>query len=196
MVVTVTLTIMKSGHAPSTHIILSSTLLLLLSATPVFPVFAAEPPPTIDITSIFTSRSSLSRIEQNMGALTERVALEIPPGRNGLAPELAVNYNSQELIDSFAGYGWSISIPYIERNNKTGSERLYTDDYFTSSLGGELATTTIANEYRHRTEDGNFIKYTFSNNVWTAYDKSGTRYLFGTTTAARQAATSSPSNVY
>jgi hypothetical protein len=39
------------------------------------------------------------------------------------------------------GYGWSLSIPYIERLNKTGSENLYGDTpYFTSSAEGELAS--------------------------------------------------------
>jgi RHS repeat-associated protein len=46
------------------------------------------------------------------------------------------------------GYGWQLSIPYIQRLNKTGSQNLYgSTPYFTSSLDGELvngATTTSA----------------------------------------------------
>ena len=170
----------------------------LISIALLFPVItrATDVAPTIDNQDLFGYRSLLPRVEGSTGDLTESVKLEIPPGRNGLTPEISLDYNSQNLTDGIVGYGWSLSIPYIERLNKTGSERLYTDGYFVSSLGGELATTTTANEYRHRIEDGRFIKYTFSNNVWTAYDKDGTRYLFGTTTQAQQAATTSPSNVY
>ena len=62
-----------------------------------------------------------------------------------------------------------------------------------SSGGAEYATSTT--EYRHRIEDGRFIKYTFDNNIWTAYDKNGTRYLFGTTTQAQQFATTSTTTV-
>src|SRR5262249_22718480 len=46
------------------------------------------------------------------------------------------------------GYGWSLSIPYIERLNKIGTQDLYGNTpYFTSSVDGELVlapTTTSA----------------------------------------------------
>jgi hypothetical protein len=161
-------------------------LLVLVNASPLQVVLALEPGTTIDNPQLFTDQSGAPRADQTAGALIERVALNLPPGRNGLTPDLALVYNSQDLTDGIVGYGWSLSIPYIERINKTGSENLYIDNYFSSSLGGELATTTTANEYRHRFEDGRFIKYTYANNTWTAYDKNGTRYQFGSTTQARQ----------
>jgi hypothetical protein len=153
-------------------------------------------PPKISNPNLFTSHSSVPDIDQTTGAFVQRVPLDIPPGRNGLTPDLALVYNSQQLDDGIVGYGWSISLPYIERFNKTGIDRLYTDNYFTSSLGGELATTSTANEYRHRFEDGRFIAYTFSGNSWIAYDKKGTKYTFGASTTAQLYATTSPSNVY
>lgn len=157
----------------------------------------AEPfdPPTISNPNLFTSESQAPRVD-TVGAFTHRVPLDIPPGRNGLTPDLALVYNSQQLDDGIVGYGWSLSIPYIERVNKTGVDRLYIDNYFTSSLSGELATTSTANEYRSRFEDGGFITYTFSSNSWVAYDKKGTKYTFGATTTAQLYATTSPSNVY
>ncbi len=164
--------------------------------TPMFSSPGGDVIPTIANTDLFSSQTSAPKVEDATGALLERVPLAIPPGRNNLTPDLALAYNSQDLVDTIVGYGWSLSIPYIQRLNKTGVDALYTDNYFTSSLGGELATTTTTNEYRQRIEDGRFIKYTFANNIWTAYDKNGTRYLFGTTTAAQQSATTSPSNVY
>src|SRR5262249_48834059 len=40
-------------------------------------------------------------------------------------------------------YGWSLSVPYIERLNKTGSQDLYGSNVvFTSSLDGELVGST------------------------------------------------------
>lgn len=151
---------------------------------------------TVDVPGLFSYKPNLPEVDRSTGALTERINFAIPPGRDGLTPEVALSYNSQQLEDEIAGYGWSISIPSIERLNKTGSENLYIDNYFTSSLGGELTKTTGTNEYTHRFEDGRFIRYTFTNDTWIAYDKTGIRYTFGTTTAARQAATSSPSNIY
>ena len=152
-------------------------------------------PPTISNPNLFTSRSSVPDVDQSTGAFTQRFPLDIPPGRNGLTPDLALVYNSQQLDDGIVGYGWSLSIPYIERFNRTGIERLYTDSYFSSSLGGELATTSTS-EYQHRFEDGRFIKYTFSNNSWIAYDKKGTKYTFGASTTAQLYATTTSSNVY
>lgn len=153
-------------------------------------------PPTISNPNTFSSKSSLPKVDQATGALVHRYPLDIPPGRNGLSPDLAITYNSQQLEDGIVGYGWSLSVPYIERLNKTGIERLYTDNYFTSSMGGELATSSVNGEYRHRFEDGNFVSYTYSNNSWIAYDKKGTKYTFGATSTAQLYATSSPANVF
>jgi hypothetical protein len=172
-----------------------AVLLPVLIALPLESVLALDPPTTIDAPQLFTGQSFAPRADRTAGAHIERVSLNIPPGRNGLTPDLALEYNSQQLEDGIVGYGWSLSIPYIERINKTGSENLYIDNYFSSSFGGELASTS-ATEYRHRFEDGRFIKYTFANNAWTAYDKNGTRYLFGSSTTTQQFATTSPSNVY
>jgi hypothetical protein len=39
------------------------------------------------------------------------------------------------------GYGWSLSIPFIQRINKIGSQDLYgSTPYFSSSIDGELAS--------------------------------------------------------
>ena len=137
------------------------------------------------IRNLFTSHSSVPDVDQTTGAFVHRVPLDIPPGRNGLTPELGTSIQQPATDDGIVGYGWSLSLPYIERFNRTGIDRLYTDNYFTSSLGGELATTSTANEYRHRFEDGRFIAYTFSNNSWIAYDKKGTKYTFGASTTAQ-----------
>lgn len=153
-----------------------------------------------DNPQLYTSQSDVPHLRDTMGAQIEKVALEVPPGRNGMTPDLSLQYNSRELVDGFAGYGWSVSIPYIERFNKTGSEKLYTDNYFSSSWDGELATTSTAGKYRARIDNGRFVNYTYAtssgSSSWTAYDKNGTRYRFGYTTAAQQVATSSSALVY
>ncbi len=151
-------------------------------------------PPTISNPNVFTSQSKPPTIDAS-GALIHSVQLDIPPGRNGLTPDLTLTYNSQRLEDGVVGYGWSLSIPYIERLNKTGIERLYTDNYFTSSMGGELVEAETSGEYHHRFEDGSFIKFTLAGNSWIAYDKKGTKYTFGATTTAQLYATTTPSNV-
>lgn len=65
--------------------------------------------------------------------------------------------------------------------NKRGTDNLYADNYFYSSVSGELATSTATSSsvYYARVDDGSFIQYTFSNNSWIAYDKNGTKYTYG-----------------
>ena len=80
---------------------------------------------------------------QSSGGMTYTYPLTIPPGRNGMQPNLSLNYSSNDKRqDSLFGYGWSIGIPYIERVNKIGTNNLYNQDrdhtFFTSTLSGEL----------------------------------------------------------
>ncbi len=79
------------------------------------------------------------------GAFTYSYPINLPPGRNGLQPSLSLNYHSQDLEnDNLFGLGWSASIPYIERIPRKGVDKLYdgTDEYFYSSLSGELEKIT------------------------------------------------------
>ena len=95
--------------------------------------------PTIPNPNVFTD-SALPKIDGATGAFTQSLPLDIPPGRNGLQPDVTLDYNSQRTQDSIVGYGWQLSIPYIARLNKTGSQNLYsTNPYFISSIDGELA---------------------------------------------------------
>ena len=93
---------------------ISLAILVIIAVVqlPPFFVLATEVPPTIDIQTLFTFPSALPKVEQNSGALTERIALEIPPGRNGSTPDLALEYNSQQLTDNIVGYGWSLDSVY------------------------------------------------------------------------------------
>ena len=49
-------------------------------------------------------------------------ALEVPPGRAGLAPELALSYHPGGGADVL-GLGWSLRLPAIERSLRTGVPR-------------------------------------------------------------------------
>ncbi len=92
-----------------------------------------------------------------------------------------------------------MNIPYIERLNKAGVDKLYstsTPNYFLASLDGELATTSVSTNYVPRTENGNFNQYAFSSNAWTVTDKNGTQYTFGTTSGSQQNDPNNTSNVY
>ncbi len=82
-------------------------------------------------------------LSQSSGAMTYSYPLIIPPGRNGVQPDLSLSYSSADKRqDSLYGYGWSLNLPYIERTNKLGTNNFYNQDrdhtFFTSSMSGEL----------------------------------------------------------
>src|SRR5262249_55810865 len=97
------------------------------------------------------------------------------------------------------GRGWSVNIPFIERLNKMGVDKLYSTsspNYFLSSLDGELATTTVSSTYVARTENGTFNHYVFSNNIWTVTDKNGTQFVYGSSTDSVQDDPNNGAHVY
>ncbi len=123
------------------------------------------------------------------GAFTYDYAITVPPGRNGMEPHLSLSYSSQDRDEASAfGYGWNISIPYIERYNVEGMQNLYstTSPHFYSSLSGELATTSDSSVFLARSDDGSYLRYALAGNIWMVTDKNGVVYRFGTSTAARQ----------
>ncbi len=129
---------------------------------------------------------SFPQVDQASGGLAYSYPLNIPPGRNGFNPNLTLQYSSQDTDQaSVFGYGWSINIPYIKRLNKTGVEKLYTTNYFTSSLSGELVNVS-GSTYAPKVENGDFLKYNYDGTSWIVTDKKGTVYKFGTSTPARQ----------
>src|SRR5712675_823532 len=139
---------LAESHVFVRLICLILTFYFILS--PAQPAFAAfgDGTPTVPNPQVFTV-SDAPKVDGQSGAFTQRVPLDIPPGRNGLQPDVSLQYNSQNTSDSIVGYGWSLSIPYIQRLNKTGSQDIYGGaPYFTSSIDGELAsdaTTTSPN---------------------------------------------------
>ena len=144
--------------------------------------------PTILTPTPFTGKSSILSVESSTGAFTQHIPITVPPGRNGIQPNLTLDYNSQHIEDGIVGYGWGISIPYIYRLNKTGTQDFYTTNVtFASTMDGELVqTATTSTIYRARTDTGEYLTYVYADNTWTVYDKKGTRYIFGATNGGRQ----------
>ncbi|MBI5470020.1 hypothetical protein HY968_01725 [Candidatus Kaiserbacteria bacterium] len=183
---------------------IAALLILSMNGTPLTALAAlGDGTPTVPAPNVFTDQNQSVRAEGETGALTQNIKIDIPPGRNGLQPDLSLQYNSQRTEDNIVGHGWAISIPYIQRLNKTGSQNLYgangLSQYYSSSMDGELATTTTATStqtFNAKVDTGSFNSYSFSGNIWTVYDKNGTRYLFGSTSQAQQSDSGSPTNVY
>ena len=147
----------------------------------------------------YPTKQNLPEIDKNTGALSYNFSVSVPPGRNNFQPDIVLSYNSNSNSqNSIFGYGWSLSIPYIQRLNKKGIDKLYdatADSYFYSSFDGELAAGA-GSSFIARTENGSFNKYTFSDNQWLITAKDGRQYKFGYDESSQQNDPANPGNVY
>jgi hypothetical protein len=54
------------------------------------------------------------------GSLTKQIPIKVPPGRNGMTPELLLQYSSAGTENGWLGVGWSLNIDFIQRSTKRG----------------------------------------------------------------------------
>src|SRR3989344_832096 len=148
----------------------------------------------------FQDVDALPSMNQTSGAAQQEISLALPPGRNQMTPKVSLKYNSQKSENvNVYGYGWSDSIPYIERINKHGSDQLYQYNDFYSSFDGELLATEsgTTTSFAARTENGSFNNYQLvGNNSWLMTDKLGTTYKFGYATSTRLDNMASTTTIY
>lgn len=153
------------------------------------PAYAAEE------VNIFGERSLDSNVadvsvntgDVSSGAYTYVYDLTLPVGHKSATPMLSLRYNSNDTgLQSIVGVGWSLGIPAITRQNKTGADNLYTDNHFNSSLSGDLVQTSVVGEYIPKVQTGGQLSYLYENDVWTVTDLSGNTYVFGTDSTSRQ----------
>ena len=55
----------------------------------------------------------------NTGAAVVSIAIEVPPGRAGISPNLALSYNSSSGY-GWVGMGWTLEPGAIQRSTKNG----------------------------------------------------------------------------
>lgn len=124
--------------------------------------------------------------DPNTGAANVSIPIDVPPGRNGMAPNLALSYNSNKQ-NGWIGVGWDIKTSFIQRNTKWGLD--YGNNDYVADGNRELAARGDwgTDCYGHKTE-GAFIKYFYNSTSggWEATTKDGTKHYYGTTSASRQ----------
>ncbi|MDH6353690.1 RHS repeat-associated protein [Dysgonomonas sp. PH5-45] len=128
-------------------------------------------------------------------------SFEMPPARNGMAPNLSIAYNS-DGGNGWLGEGWDLNIASINIDTRWGVPR-YDDSYETETylMDGSMLMTLhnntasvahrndeiarIENRQFYPRNENSFSKIirkgnSPSNYYWEVTDKSGTKYIYGT----------------
>jgi len=135
-------------------------------------------------------------VDQASGALNYNYNLTLPAGRNAMTPTVNISYNSEDKNNATVlGLGWALSIPKIERVNKRGTDILYSNQDFRSSLSGELKYIS-GNQYGAKVDDGSFLNYQLASGAWTVTAKDGTVYTFGDVASAKLSNPNDASKIY
>lgn len=134
--------------------------------------------------------------------------LKVPPGVNGLQPDLQLSYNSHSARgkSGWVGAGWDLPIPYIQRDiNYTRKDP--NDDSFDLYLGGKHDLVFVTAEGRYRTSIDTFFKIEAFNSdnspagnnknpvYWIVRTKDGTQYRFGRNDDSRKPLQSSDASI-
>jgi len=112
----------------------------------------------------------------NTGTSTYAVKIALPPGRNGFQPGLSLQYNSGSSNSAF-GLGWSLPVPYIQRQTDKGQPKYREGDRFIYSNGEELIAL-VDGTYALKNATS-FLRFEKDGESWLARDKSGQVYRFG-----------------
>ncbi|MDA8824617.1 hypothetical protein N9N17_01810, partial [Schleiferiaceae bacterium] len=149
------------------------------------------------------------------GAANISYPLEIPAGRNGMQPSLALTYSS-DGGSSWVGYGWSLAAPSISVDTRWGAPRfdpsnetelysyngqvlVYPDNYLPHRTATEYNNASGKSEYARLTGSVRFFERTTSGYskierhgsstsgyYWTVTTSDNTVYYYGTTNGTTQ----------
>lgn len=157
------------------------------------PMLGADPPKATDL------RDGDASVATQTGALTYTYPIQVPPGRLGTEPKLALSYSSQASIYGGIAAGWSLSVPEIRLDTTEGILRqagAYHDPRaekkFVSTMAGsrplvEVSEPTSSGVYAtfRAQNDTSYARYEWMQPGqplrWRAYGSDGTVYRFGET---------------
>src|SRR3989339_65982 len=121
------------------------------------------------------------------GAFTYSYPIEVPPGRNGMQPDVKLIYNSQG-DNGWLGIGWTLDTGCIYRSTKNGVPGYTFSDTFIFSINGqtqelvEITSNADYHEYRAQIESGfTRFRYYITGDYagkWIAWSKDGKKYTF------------------
>ena len=130
------------------------------------------------------------------GAFATSVAIQVPPGRLGMQPDLALSYSSSaHQSETDVGAGWDLSIPRISRSVRQGFPKLapsgsgyvYDPNGVYEGPSGELTDssdmpTSAAGRGFAPVRDSGNVRYAYvdSTDTWVEYLPNGTQRSYGT----------------
>ncbi len=133
------------------------------------------------------------------GTATTSIPIEVPPGRSGIQPDLALVYGSANG-NGWLGMGWKLEKGVIDRQTKFGVD--YSgDDYVFRLSGINVEMVNIGNnEYRAKVEGGftRIKKLTAPDGkpYFEATDKTGKKFIFGKVAATRVADPNNANSIF
>lgn len=130
-------------------------------------------------------------------AMTFRYPFVFPAGSRGLTPSLELSYSSNNT-DAFSpyGYGFSLSLPRIQRSAKKWVSELYIGDEFVS--GGQDLIREVWSMSQYRSKDATDMSlYTrTASGGWIQYLSDGKMRILGNTPSSRIADPADPTHIY
>jgi len=151
---------------------------------------------TLDTATMMTATASTSsgggagggqstvstNISQFAGAASAGIPILVPPGRNGIAPNLNLSYNSTGKNGAL-GIGWSLEVGTIQRQSKLGIDYTGEDFIFANSEASFdiVRRHDWGSGYYGAKIEGGFLKFYLdsSTNGWVVTGKDGLTYYYG-----------------
>jgi len=144
---------------------------------------------TGDGAGAYTGIASSPEANLFTGVAQTSIPIEVPPGRLGLAPVLALSYSSTAAASAY-GYGWSLPLPRIHRSTRRGLPRYDDSDTFVLEMPGAIVELEripgSPRGFRAEIESA-YLRIGFhdSDNLWKVIDKLGVTFVFGASAATR-----------
>jgi RHS repeat-associated protein len=121
--------------------------------------------------------------------------IEVPPGRLGMEPHLAITYDSSHG-NNWLGTGWDLSISSIEIDTRfgvpryDGTEKYMIDGEALTPLTGTPTNAPSGGTYYVRRREGKFdwiqrLGTASTGFSWLVTDKAGTKYTYGSADGSR-----------
>jgi len=150
-----------------------ATLSSYALASPADPFAVALPGKDTAAPEGVTGASIDAQVNEQQGAASYAYPIVVPPGRNGMAPHLALSYSSSGALRGGVAVGWSLALPTIELDEQLPQTYRY-DGQLLRKVTGDPAGTT----YRLVLDRGEMLRVQRSGNAWIVYSPDGRTQTF------------------